>query len=605
MPEATMRNAADTYIAAAYPSTNYAAARRIALSGTTVFSFVYFSQPVPRNAIVTSAKLRLFYDSPWTTSTNITVQRTNALYSISRITWNNPVGSGGTATTPKTAPAGPAGTMIEIDVTGIMQTVANGGFWSGLKIFSSVPGTRWLTSAEGTSAWRPQLYVAWSEAPHAPTNLGPDGNDAVSMAKPTLRFDVLDTLGDTTIAAVQVQTSATSSFTAPAFDSGWVTTGDPELDLSTLTAPAFPGLTEGQSIYWRVRVKDGAGLASAWSGDAQLRRVSKGTLTILSPNPADVPPYVAEATPPIVWKYTGHTQVQWKVTVARQEVTRANPVSAVGSGKVTSTETQWTVPKGFINDIGPYQLTVQVWDDVDRDPYDAYAQQVLDFEMHTDPTVPPVTALAATQPGPEPSVVLTWQRATAPDSFTIVRDTKVIDSLVLPEESLVSGTSYRFTDAGGRYAPGGWAWNEHTYEVRAVVNGKQSTSSVVKITPKLRGIWLINSRGTVWLAGDDDGSWIEPEDATTLAPVESPKAVRLIQGVRNYEGSLAGQLIDAHGRTMADYEATLQLMRAHPTEAVRLAVADYSLHVILGNIQFAPTRHIPPSRLVTFDFWEV
>ena len=62
--------------------------------------------------------------------------------------------------------------------------------------------------------------------------------------------------------SIQVQTNATDVWTAPTFDSGTVASSTPELDLNTTS---YAALTDGQVIYWRVRVQDMAGLWSLWS----------------------------------------------------------------------------------------------------------------------------------------------------------------------------------------------------------------------------------------------------------------------------------------------------------------------------------------------------
>lgn len=275
MPDATQRNAVDTYVASGVPSNNYGTATTLSIGGATTYSYLYFTRPMPLKAVVTSARLRLYYSGTWSTGANVVADRLAASLTVSRVTWNSRPGVVAGTTSPATAaPAGPNGTMIEVDVTAIMQSVANGAPWYGLRLSTSASQRRFI-SAEGLSAYRPQLYVAWSEQPQAPTSLAPDGNDAVSKSKPTVRFQVTDVLGDTTIAAVNVQTATNATFTAGLFDTGWVATDDPELDLSQT---AFPAMTSGQSLYWRVRVKDGAGLISAWSDDAQMRYVPKLSL---------------------------------------------------------------------------------------------------------------------------------------------------------------------------------------------------------------------------------------------------------------------------------------------------------------------------------------
>ena len=140
--------------------------------------------------------------------------------------------------------------------------------------------TRQFESVEGVSEWRPSLYVEWTEAPQAPTDLAPSANDAVSIAAPVVRFQFTDTLGDTTLAAVQVQVATDAAFTTGVWTSAWVSSTDPQLDLA---AAGYPGMAEGASVYWRAKVRDGAGLESGWSAAAQMRRVSKGTVTITNP----------------------------------------------------------------------------------------------------------------------------------------------------------------------------------------------------------------------------------------------------------------------------------------------------------------------------------
>lgn len=281
MPENTLYGAVDTWVNIARPSTNYVAARSLTLDSGEAFAYIYFNRPVPLGATVISAKLRVYHTAAWTGSATITVARLNEQLRASQVNWNTrPAVTGTTASV--TDPGGGAdGTLVEIDVTTLLQDVANGATWRGLRLESTNTTARRIHSVEGTSAYRPTLYVEWSEAPQAPTNLSPSGNDAVSVAAPTVRFQVVDNLGDTTLAAAQVQVASDAAFTTGLWTSAWISTTEPQLNLATA---GYPGMTAGgASVYWRVKVRDGALLESAWSQAAQMRRVAKGTVTITNP----------------------------------------------------------------------------------------------------------------------------------------------------------------------------------------------------------------------------------------------------------------------------------------------------------------------------------
>lgn len=597
MPDVTLRNATDTSANNAAPSRNYGDARALRLKAGERFAYVFFNRAAPRGSTITAATLRLYHRSDWGGgSRTISVRRISETWKASRLTWNNRPGVIG-STISTTDSGGDDGTLIELDVRTIMQTVSNGSHWYGFRIETDDATARLLHSAQGDSPYRPTLVVAWSDAPEAPTTLSPSGNRAVSLSKPVLRFDFTDELGDTSLAAVQVQIDPAGSFTAPGFDSGWVDADVPELDLA---ATAYGGLTGGSSTYWRVRVRDGAGLESPWSDVEQFRRVDQPTVTI--DNPAASPnDFVTEPTPPILWSVSGGTQKAWQVLL----VDSADPtVTLADTGKRTSSETAWTAPGRVLVDEGvQYRVIVRVWDAVDREATPGaprYASAWRDFDVRPDVTTTPVSELAATPDAAKPTIELTWTRATAPDKFVVRRNGRVVDDDVQPEDAFVSGTSYAFTDDEGR------PWHESTWKVQAVVNGKASTSVSVMQTPRQRGIWLIDKgrRLTVWIAGQDGGSWALGEDATVFAPLGGRRIVRRIQSQRGYEGNLAGQLVDQFGTTAQAYEDDLLKMRDQPRRVVTLALGDMSLRVLLGNIVTYPLPSVPPTRAVSFDFWE-
>lgn len=590
MPEVTLRGAVDTWVNANRPTRNYGDSRKLGIASGEALAYIYFNRPMPPGAIVTSATLRLYHAGSWSGTSTVSVHRLSEQLRASRATWNNRPGvTGGAATASDTG--GGDGKLVEVDVQSLMQPVADGGVWHGFRVSSSSAALRQLWSTEGASAYRPTLTVEWSEAPQAPTNLTPNGEKAAPVAKPLVRFQVTDTLGDTTLGAVRVQVGPTADFTG-AWDSGWVDADLPQLDLASTT---YPGITQGSVVYWRVQVRDGAGLESEWSDDAAMTYVPHATVSILNPAGATL----ADPTPRILWSSSG-VQTRWQVLVLDAADTS---LVLADSGEQSTAETAWSVPtKKALQGAGPFRVEVRLWDDVSRTSTDPYAVATRDFTVTNDPTVAVVTSLAASQPNPWPGVVLTWDRDTAPDSYVIVRDgDEVVEADLLPEDALVSGTSYQWTDPGAR------VWRPHTWQVKAKVNEAQSDSVGVVLTPKTRGIWLVDEVNDrrVWLAGNDGGTWNRPEQATAITPIGGTQTVRRVQGVSNYEGTLNGHLVDAYDRTRASYEADLEAMRKNPGVPVFLTVADLTLKVLLGNVQTQPTQHIPPSRLVGFDFWEV
>lgn len=595
MPSTTLRNAVDTYADQTKPSTTFGDNRKLGLATGAAYAYLFFSTPVPAGAAVSSAMLTLYRAGAWSGTTVVSIQRLKEKLNTSHLNWNNkPDVVAGTPLTPS-IPAGADAAPFTLDVTSILQAVANGSPWYGLRL-SIDKALRYVSSSQGLSGLRPILTVTWSDAPTKPTRLSPTAGQKVSAVKPVLRFQFNDALGDTTLAAARVQVDDAADFVG-AFDSGWIPTTDQLVDLAALTAPAYPGLAAGATAWWRVAARDGSGLESDWSNGAEFGYQPLGVVTILNPA-SGAPAYVSESTPPILWSFN-KTQTRWRVFIS-SPTDPDTPLKNGDSGQRTGTETAWTVPKKVLTTPGPYRVTVQVWDNQPRQD-DEWAEAATDFVVQDDPAVTKVAGLLATQPNQWPTVRLEWTRGTAPDSFTIARDGVELEDELLPGDALVSGTTYRWS------GPGGKGWRSHTFAVRAKVNGDQSQPTSVAFTPKSRGIWLLDeARGLrVWIAGDDAGNWTEPEDAAEFAPLGGKSIMRRIMAVRNYEGELSGQLVDIYGRLARDYEADLRAMRDNPQRPVNLAVADFNLDVLLGDVQIIPTPNVPPSRLVTFAWWEV
>jgi hypothetical protein len=276
-----VRNLKDAHVNQQVPTRNYSSTARLKVSaeaGKIKYSYVYWARPFPLGATITSAYLRFRNAATWAGSVTVSANRILAAWPTSRVNWNNAPAVGGVMASQNKTGAG-NGTLWELDITTLMQEIADGTAWFGVRLSANGDAVKNLHSAQSeNSDWRPYVVINWSDAPQAPETMIPDGNSAVSKDKPVLSFDFTDVSGDTALDAVQVQIDPTEDWTGgDLWDSGWVTTSTPQLDLSTTS---YPGLANAASTFWRVRVRDGAGLVSEWSESAQFRRVNKGTLVL-------------------------------------------------------------------------------------------------------------------------------------------------------------------------------------------------------------------------------------------------------------------------------------------------------------------------------------
>jgi hypothetical protein len=664
----TLTNATDTWVNQPRPTINYsdgALLRMRAGSPNQMFAYIYFSRPFPLGATITSAVLHIRQNAALTGSRTVTARRTLQSWKVARLDYSTQPSVDTAAAASVTKTGGAAGSSWDLDITATMQAVSDGQAWYGLRLETTDTAEVRFNSSQA-SGYKPTLDVTWTDAPEAPSTLAPAGGRAVSAARPILRFDFTDFVGNTSLNAVRVQTNDTNVWTAPAFDSSPVLTSTPQLDLlqtfprtavvnttsasttitssgqfrpttdigttitgtnipagATITAVAstntatisaaatatatgttatitdqFAAMTDGQVVYWRVQVQDGAGVWSPWSLAAQFTRQSDATLAITNPPSASA--VVQESTPPITWTLTGRTQAAFQVII-----TDATGRWLHTSGKLTSTATSYTIPSKIINDGQTYTAIVRSWDTLARettpnDPVYVEASRAFTYTLST--TVAVVTGLTGRDLTPIPGMQLDWTRATAPDSYTVVRDGRVIAANILPGDVLVSGTASRFIDHGAD------PMVAHTWQVRAVVNGVTSASNpTVVATLRPVGIWITDdARGiSVQLLGSEAGTWGVGEEAAVHTPVGGTRVVRVTQALRGFEGSIAGTLV-AYGNTpVTTAIANMNVLKQNAGSTYWLTVADMTIPVIIGNVVIAPVRGTEIRRAVTFDFWQV
>lgn len=583
-----------------YPTTNLSTRTSFNLrTGPTYgFAYIWLKNPAPRGATILSAVLRVYGYADWGgASVTLTAQKIAANWKASQMLYaNRPATTGPAVSVSHVARA--TGVEWAFDVTAIMQAVTDGGPYYGFRISSDNGAWRLIYALENSDTrYRPTLEVTWSDAPDAPTTLSPSNGNVISLTKPTLRFNYADVSGSVTLAAVQVQIDPAANWAAPAFDSGMVVTGDPQLDLSTTT---YAGLAANATTWWRVRVQDGAGLWSAWSVAQSFKRVALGVATIT--NPAAIPNnFVSEWTPPLAWTFSV-TQSAWRLAIALD----SNPsVQIYDTGRRTGTDSGLTLPAGVLKNSGAvYRMTLDLYDTQPREstPGDPnYVRTVLAFTFAESATVAPVLALAATQIGIAPFTTLTWTRSTAPDSFSVTRDGVVVESGMTAASLLVSGTSYKYVDrtAGPNVS--------HTWRVQAVVNGVGSISASVVATVASPIVWLIDvdESRAVPLVDVTPSSMGMADVAAVYTPIGASSVTRITQAQRGLEGGLSGLVTDFAGMTAKDLVAILLDFKKTPALPLRLAIGNQSIRVIVGNISLVPTPDGagPDDRLFSFDFW--
>lgn len=600
-----LRNAVDTPVSSLSPNNNWANVDRMGISnvsGNVAQDLIYFASTFPKGATVLKATLTVYTQNAYSAATTLTVQRLAAAWSVSRVTWNTKPGvTGATASLAKSTPIG-ANTRWDIDVTALMQTVANGAAWYGFLLTTNNTSQYnyvWSTQASNT-AYRPTLTISWSEPPKTPTQLSPSGGRAVSLAKPTLQTDFIDVSGDTSLQAMQVQINTVNSFSGSlTFDSGTFQTSEPEMDLSQT---AFGGLTADTTYYWRARLQDGSGLWSGWSAPATFVYTTRGTLTLNNPA-ADPNNFVAEATPPIDWTLTGRTQAAYQILIRKIiSDTSIWKLPVWSSGKITSTNTVVTVPEGALRDNGAkYNLLLLVWDTISREatPGDPVAYSISrDFTYQYDATVDPVTSLVATPDPMYPWVKLTWDRATMPDKWNFYRNGKLISSSN-GDRWFKSGTSYEAWD----YNP--LPRTQNSYQMIPVVNGKGASGNpTVTATPYTIGPTLSEAYGgnaVILLNGKPDMQLTEV--SALYQPAGNGPPMLITQSERGYQGKVAGTLASIKNVSAATFKARFLAMTRKNGQQLYLTIADEAFRCIIYNASIVPRiKNEETIYDVSFDF---
>lgn len=590
----TISNVLDIQTKAAEPDRNYLRTNRLWLGegANARHAWLYFTNPWPDGATIVSAKLQV-YHGQYTLASEMSLyaRLADEAWAANRIKFNNQPGiiSGLVASATKSSVV--QGEMWEIDITNLIQEVANGQPWYGLRIDSPVGDLVNLYASDAPrSDTRPQVIIEWSDKPEQPEDLVPADLRAVSKEFPILTYDFIDLSGSIRQEAQQVQ-FGTSETTLEAgtttYDTGELPTSSATLDTAQT---GWGGLPDGGATWWRVRAQDSAGLWSDWSEAVAFQRRTKGTLVIDSPTGNAL----YDITPVISWTFTDRTQRSYQVAVAKSD----DPANWIwDTGKVTSSNTTVTLPFGVFDDLNDeYLIMVRIWDTINRvltpgDP--TYVEESVLVTIQYDDVIDcHTTALSASSSPLFPKAELSWEvtGTVAPTSFVIQRSEDggdvweaVADEMA--QSLYISGDRYEFEDLT---AP---PYTALLYRVVPVADGRMTSGNPTSATQVRRLAPFLYRPG-----GEDAVCFLNPQRSRRFMDVQevmetlSGDGVLVTQVLGRRQGSVSGRLT---GEAIPDVTAGMMLnrflnMRTGSGETVFVAIANETIKCVAYNFQYEP-----------------
>lgn len=594
----TFQATQDTYTNQAKEGTTYGNILKLAVranASNVQRTYIGFSlKALPANAIIKEAKLRLHVrGSGWTGNNTITVTRIITGWAEKTLNWRlvaNQNKADITTTNQATLAIddAPAASEHDVIVTDMVTNAAAGQAFHGFRITVNTNGEKLFHSSEqSTVQYRPQLIISYTLPPDAPSNLRPRGGHAVASASPKLAWDSQELA----FSWVQVSTSDVDFVADLVYDSDWEANTEPFWDLALASTPDFPGVSAGQTRYWRVKIKTEDGDASPYSDIQEFERRTYGDLTITEPA-ADNDP-VQSTTPLIETTFTGQTQTRraWQLYRYSPALGDIGYERVLTQAAENTDETDFEIPKGGISDPdATYKLIVDVYDQYDRSTAvgeSSFVEEIRYFTYGPTDPVDPVEDLDVTQPTRRgPVVSVTWTRATAPDTFDIYIDSDLAVQGLDAEDAFVGGTSYQWDLYGS--APR----VEHNYQVVATEDLVDSTDNPVFVyEPSVQGIWLLAPDDELQLPiwGDDGASVVLGENSTTFELLNRPSPVRLTDSIRGWEGSVSGALITLDDITGTEaYRTLMRMKKLPPGTNFRLCLGPKNFPILLQEVSIAP-----------------
>lgn len=498
----------------------------------------------------------------------ITVSPVTERWAPGRVTWNKkPAVNSGAAV--GTAISATSSADASVTLTGLgpmIQAVADGTDWYGLRLTTSVTSDqRFRSSDSGSPSW--ELHITVSESPEVPTNLRPDGG-AVPDATPTLGWDYYDFGGSTEQAELRVQVDtptggADPDDVTPDYDSGWEPEPDPQWALA-----GEHTLVGSGPHYWRVNVKDADGNESGWSDWAEFDVAAHPSLVVDSPVGS-----FSDPSPTLTAHLsTGGTVKAWQAWATGPDRSDVRAESGMSTGTIS-----WTVPERnsrgrrvFREDEQGW-LYLRVWDSVDRAPavgQPTYVDVWIEADWDQDGGVDaPTGLLVQTQFVGDPRLRWQWSRTEAADAWLIQVDGVTVARLE-PEDVTADAGTYTWTDSG-HVSP----QRPHTLAVRAVEGATVSPAvSVAGQVFRTDGLWLIPEADIdpVVVFDTRHGAFTRVDRLASYTPLVGPE-VDVIYDVEGRRSEVEGVIFRNMGAIQQDVWDAVAALEALQDSRVRTA----------------------------------
>lgn len=587
----------DTWVRLSRPSDNYAPFRYPAVkSGASqILLFMPLAMSRISGLTIVSATLSAPARASWVSQT-LTVQALDASWDVATVNWTTQPGVTGSTATEATG-ALADGASFEIDVTALVQAIADGQANYGWRITTS-QSTDFSTLYgfdSGQASWN--LHVEVSDLPPTPEQLSPAG--VIAVAAPVVTVDETDDM-----AAINVQIDPAADTVSPDFDSGWVTTTTPQLDLSTT---AYAGLADAATTYWRARVKLTDGAISDWSDWVEITRANQPTIVVDSYDLIPTPRIQAHLSP------AGDADTRWQV-ILKDPDDPSNWLYDSGDA-LTGAALDHTVPltwngRNVLPADGDYTLEIRAVDRYDRVSTAGAPAAVRDNSTTVSlASVGGVTAPASLTVTPAgsgyPDPTLVWTAAASPTQFVVVRDDLFLTTLD-PADVLTGTLTWTYVDDTADPNV------EHTYAVRSTgtvsgVEKMSANSPTDAATPLVTGVWIRSSFGDVQLRGRDVGGLRQVDRRQTYVLPYRFDNVDIITSVGGYEGTFTGTLFQDGTQDVDTARAILERLRQAPATQVRLAWGTQTRTGHLRGLSVTPHPDMVEgnrAHSVSFEFYE-
>ncbi|MDU6127387.1 MAG: DNRLRE domain-containing protein [Veillonella sp.] len=594
-----------TYVDEGYPDARifrrHTYAKVTGTKGHRCWTILWFAMPFPTaGANVSKATLSLRMKKNNNNTHKLTAELAGPWSrSFWSLDWNHkPAGAGHRTDTTRDGIFVDGG-MWQIDVTDAMQAVADGAPFYGLLLWSDMGGDSLVFDVQGDK--RPSLSVDWWTNPFPPADLEPGPGGVTGTPTPMLRWTFYDHVGDTDMAACQVQAARSEDgFSEPVWDSGVRRKFVTQFDLAS-EADGFPRPGDGESLWWRVRIQDGSGLWSGWSAPARYTYKPRPTVELLNPDPGEQ--VVTDPTPPISWRYTpggGGPEDHWRVVISRWAAGRWHQVAT--SGVVSSGATSWR-PTTPVRIGGTYQVVVDVWDSethrVATPGYGILARANTTFTYIPTSQTPTPTQVDARTWRNSPWAALQWSRPDMPDEWIISVDGRQVERRSQAPDGGASYTASVLVPSG-----------PHTVQVQAVGDRGASQPLEKQIDRDLLATWLVDreTREAVALVSDTSHEITMPEVTASHEPLGSQRSIVVTSAQRGYEGTLSGTLVPLPGvaQTPPQWRARLLEWKPQSGRLFDLVIEDYVLPVNISNVQVTSVNgHAGRLFNCSFDFHQV